>query len=49
LGLDEDIDENAAKQQIAALCETRLLQISPSRRLEATTDGARAWQQHKPQ
>ena len=49
LGIDEDIDENAAKQQIAALCAGSLVQISPSRRLEATTEGARAWQQNKPQ
>lgn len=48
LGLDEDIDENAAKQQIAMLCENNLVQISPSRRLEATDEGARAWQQRKP-
>lgn len=49
LGIDEDIDENAAKQQIAALCAGNLLQISPSRRLEATTEGACVWQQNKPQ
>ncbi|MEO6724758.1 MAG: ribonuclease D [Blastocatellia bacterium] len=49
LGIDEDIDENAAKQRIAALCADSLVQISPSRRLEATTEGARAWQQNKPQ
>jgi hypothetical protein len=48
LGVDEDIDENTAKQQIAALCESELIQISPSRRLEATTVGAQAWQQNKP-
>ncbi|MEP7338615.1 MAG: ribonuclease D [Acidobacteriota bacterium] len=48
LGLDEDIEENAAKEQIAALCETNLVHISPSRRLEATTEGARVWQQNKP-
>jgi predicted transport protein len=48
LGLDEDIEENAAKEQIAALCETKLIQISPSRRLEATAEGARTWQQNKP-
>ena len=48
LGIDEDIDENAAKQQIATLCAGSLVQISPSRRLEATTEGARAWEQNKP-
>ncbi len=48
LGMEEDIDENAAKQQIATLCESNLVQISQSRRLEATTEGGRTWQQNKP-
>lgn len=48
VGAEADIDEDAAKQEIAALCESGLVQISPSRRLEATSSGAQVWRQNKP-
>lgn len=48
IGIDADLDEDAAKQQIAALCENDLVQISLSRRLEATAQGQGIWQQNKP-
>lgn len=48
LGIDMDLDEDAAKQEIAALCESGLIQISLSRRLEATAHGRGIWQQNKP-
>jgi len=48
VGAEEDFDEDAAKQQVAALCDSKLIHISPSRRLEATSDGARIWRQHRP-
>ena len=48
IGADADIDEDAAKQEIAALCESGLVQISLSRRLEATAGGKSIWQQNKP-
>jgi hypothetical protein len=49
IGIDEDIDEAAAKQQIAELCKFGLVQISTSRRLEATANGGLFWQRNKPQ
>ncbi len=49
IGVDADIDEDVAKQWIAVLCESGLVQISPSRRLEATVSGARIWQQKNSQ
>lgn len=48
LGVDEDIEENAAKQEIAELRERGLIQISLSRRLEVTENGANFWRQNKP-
>jgi hypothetical protein len=47
LGFDADLDENSVKQEIAALCERGLVRLGLSRRLEATTSGARLWQDHK--
>lgn len=44
----DDIDENTAKQEITALRELGFIQISLSRRLEATADGSKLWQQIKP-
>lgn len=44
---EEDIDETTAKQEIAALSDRGLIQISLSRRLEATSDGKEIWQQNK--
>jgi len=48
-GRDEDIDEGSARQEIAALCERGLIQISLSRRLEATAAGCEVWRQNKPE
>ncbi len=48
LGVDADIDEDSAKQEIALLRERGLIRLSLSRRLEATTAGANLWQAHKP-
>ncbi|MGH9802957.1 MAG: ribonuclease D [Blastocatellia bacterium] len=47
-GEEEDIDQAMAKQEIAALSERGLIQISLSHRLEATTGGAEIWLQNKP-
>jgi hypothetical protein len=49
LGFDADVDEDSAKQEIVALCESGLIRLSPSRRLEATVAGAKLWRDHKPQ
>src|SRR5215467_522387 len=48
LGADADIDEEIAKQEIAALGEKGLARLSLSRKLEATAAGAKLWQDHKP-
>ncbi|HMV47910.1 MAG TPA: ribonuclease D [Blastocatellia bacterium] len=48
IGVDADIDEESAKLGIAALCERGLMQLSLSRRLEATTGGLEFWLRHKP-
>ncbi len=49
LGTETDIDETSAKQAIGALCEQRLVRLSLTRRLEATTQGLQHWQAHKAQ
>ncbi len=49
LGLDADIDETSARQEITALCERGLVRFGLSRRLEVTTAGAKLWREHKPQ
>lgn len=48
LGANADIDEVVAKQEITALVEKGLARLSLSRKLEATIDGAKLWQDHKP-
>jgi hypothetical protein len=48
LGADADIDEEIARQEIAALGERGLVRLSPSRKLEATPEGAKLWLDHKP-
>ncbi|MGH9940686.1 MAG: hypothetical protein ACREAM_30950, partial [Blastocatellia bacterium] len=48
LGASADIDEEIAKQEVAALCERGLTRLSLSRKLEATIAGAKLWQDHKP-
>ncbi|MGH9752186.1 MAG: hypothetical protein ACREA2_05325 [Blastocatellia bacterium] len=48
LGANADIDEVVAKQEIIALVEKGLARLSLSRKLEATIDGAKLWEDHKP-
>ncbi len=48
LGAEADPDEASTRMEIAALCESRLLRLGLTRRLEATPAGSRLWQQHKP-
>jgi hypothetical protein len=48
LGANADIDEVIAKQEIAALVEKGLARLSISRKLEATVDGAKLWEDYKP-
>lgn len=45
---NEELDEETARQEIALLSELGLIQLSLSRRLEATAGGAEIWQQNKP-
>ena len=47
LGTDADLDEETVKITIADLCENQLLQITESRRLEATEKGRQVWQELK--
>ena len=48
LGVNADIDEDIAKQEIALLRESGFVRLSPSRKLEATVAGAKFWQDQKP-
>jgi hypothetical protein len=48
LGANADIDEEIAKQEIAALGEKGLARLSLSRKLEATSAGDKLWKDHKP-
>ncbi len=48
LGEDADLDEATAKIEIAGLCESGLVRITPTRRLEATETGRAIWQAHRP-
>jgi hypothetical protein len=43
LGANADIDETSAKQAIADLCEQQLVNLSLTRRLEATPAGVQLW------
>jgi 3'-5' exonuclease len=47
LGVNADIDEAAAKMEVAALIEKGLARLSPSRKLEATAAAAKLWKDHK--
>lgn len=47
LGRDAEIDEDTIKLAIAELCERHLLQLTDTRRLEATQAGIRLWQKLK--
>ena len=48
LGAETDLDEDAAKLEIAELLERGLVGLSAARRLEATEPGIRLWGQRKP-
>lgn len=48
LGEDADLDESTAKIEIAALCESGLVGVTPTRRLEANETGRAIWQTHRP-
>jgi len=48
LGEDADLDEATAKIEIAGLCESGLVSITPTRRLEANETGRAVWQAHRP-
>lgn len=47
LGREADIDESAAKEEIAGLCRMGLVRITPTRRLEAEEAGAGVWRQRR--
>lgn len=47
LGPDAELDQETVKLAIADLCERKLLQITATRRLEATGTGIRLWQKLK--
>ncbi len=48
LGTDADLDESTAKITIADLCCRGLVNITPTRRLEASEAGRSVWQRNKP-
>lgn len=48
LGVDTDLDEGSAKNGLASLCESRLVQAGLTRRLEPTQAGATLWAKLKP-
>lgn len=48
LGQDADLDEATAKLEIAGLCESGLVRITNTRRLEANERGRDTWHSHRP-
>jgi hypothetical protein len=48
LGRDVELDEETVKMTIADLCERDLLQMTATRRLEATETGSQIWRKMKP-
>jgi hypothetical protein len=48
LGEEADIDEDAAKMEIAELCRRGLVGVTPTRRLEANDAGRSVWLKYKP-
>lgn len=48
LGVEEEFDEFAVKEEIRVLCEHKLASISSSRRLQATDCGVELWKRSKP-
>lgn len=47
LGREADIEESAAKEEIAGLCRMGLVRITPTRRLEAEEAGAGVWRRRR--
>lgn len=47
LGTDADLDQESVKMAIAELCAEQLVQINETRRLIATSEGAKLWQKFK--
>jgi hypothetical protein len=47
LGGDADLDEASAKAEIAGLCQGRMVEITSTRRLEASEVGRSIWQKRK--
>jgi hypothetical protein len=48
LGEEADLDESSAKMEIAELCRRGLVNVTPTRRLEASDEGRSVWQKYKP-
>lgn len=48
LGEDADLDESTAKIEIAGLCESGLVSITPTRKLEARETGRDIWRTQRP-
>jgi hypothetical protein len=48
LGPEAEVDEDAAREAIAALCASGLVRLTPERRLEATPEGRGAWRVGRP-
>lgn len=48
LGEDADLDESTAKIEIAGLCESGLVRITPTRKLEARETGRDIWRTRRP-
>lgn len=49
LGSGAEVDEDAAREAIAHLCQQRLVRLSPGRKLEASPTGCEVWLKHKPE
>ncbi|MBV9926121.1 MAG: hypothetical protein JOZ96_13970 [Acidobacteria bacterium] len=48
LGPEAEVDEDAAREAIASLCEFGLVRLTPERRLEASPAGREAWLRGRP-
>jgi hypothetical protein len=48
LGPSAEMDEDAAREAIATLCEAGLVRLTPDRRLEASPEGREAWLKARP-
>ena len=48
LGSEAEVDEEAARDAIASLCELGLVRLTPERRLEASPEGREAWLTRRP-